>query len=322
MIRNASFHSATPPERTGMDAEPLLSNRNDEPASQGEDRFSLRNLASSLLETVTTLCQSKKAQENDAIEPKLQTLAEKFQCRHTHPFNQSEFKASVPEVVAALPKGERDQGWCFGLSLSWCQQRLSGKADEEIFTNLANWQGDSLLLRTVALQTVEQDRHLGQHDKQFEHLAALAGMECIAANSKQVAHRIPTLSIERFADRLERLLDSTREQQALICDTTKHVIALHRDKNDHLHLFDPNYGVVSCPLEHKRNLCAFLFVQLNIDDDLFWKNAGQNPGRFLLTAELQPSARLREQALRVPTPLPALSLMAAQDMPGPSGTKS
>lgn len=99
-------------------------------------------------------------------------------------------------------------------------------------------------------------------------------------------------------------------------------MALHRDKNDQLHLFDPNYGVFSSSLEHKRTFCAFMYVQLNIDEDLLWKDAGRNPGRFLFTAELQPSARLREPALRVPTPLPALSLMAAQDMPGPSGTKN
>lgn len=320
MIRTTPFTGEPSPRHMGDDTEPLLPKRTDKPPSRGDDGFSLRKMVSDLLETVITLCQPKNDKDDDTIVLDTQAIAEQLQCRYSHPFNQTEFKTQVPEVVAALPRDERDQGWCFGLSLGWCQQRFQGKSDAEIFSTLSNWQSDSLLLRTVGLQTIEQDRHLGQNDKQFEYLAALAGMECIAVSPTQVAHRIPTRSIEPLTARLERLLDGGNRQQALICMTDTHVMALYRDNNDQLHLFDPNYGVVSCDPEHKRNLCAFLYVQLNSDDDQLWGNKAKNPARFLLTAELQPSTRLHKPP--APTPLPALSLMATQDTPGPSGTKS
>lgn len=164
MIRTNPFAGEPSSKHIGADTEPLLPKRTDEPPSRSDEGFSLRKMVSDLLETVITLCRSKndKADNTDILDT--QAIAEQLQCRYSHPFNQTEFKTQVPEVVAALAKNEHGQGWCFGLSLGWCQQRLQGKSDAEIFSTLSNWQADSLLLRTVGLQTIEQDRHLGQHD--------------------------------------------------------------------------------------------------------------------------------------------------------------
>lgn len=297
----ALYHRSHTSDPTDSVAEKQLSSHG---SDQEPTARNLRDVSQGALEQLSTSLRREMSGRNSMWSD----LVAMAKCSFTWPFDQYEFKKALfkksPEIKATMDKPE--SGLCFGLSLSWCQQRLQGKTDKTFFTELPQWKDNSLFLRSLALQSIEQLRHPGGLDKDVERCAALAGLECVSIDSKQTVHRIACRLEKPFAERLDALLGDDAQPRCLLLMTDRHALALFKDQDRQLHFFDPNCGVISSTHDNKLNMYLLIHSMLEAGDDL-WNDKHRRTPRFLMAAELQlPAAR--QEGIR---PLHTLSLSQA-----------
>lgn len=209
------------------------------------------------------------------IEAKRQ-IAEEHGCQLVQPFHQSKFlfdKTIDDRAFAADYSRAGGSGHaCFGLSTNWCQSRAKGQSDEAFFDKLANPREDALLPRVLGFQHLEQQPYTDKIENAGpmlrDTLPKLGMMLGKTPDGAQDAHY--RLKPEAIDQQLKGVLKPGTDQTFLLLSES-HAMALHQDRNNHLHFFDPLFGVVQA--DSREKMSSFLSDVFKRDARNHWRGA-------------------------------------------------